>query len=71
MRRVANSRLKWFSGALLALFTTLALGLPSDREQPIHISADKALRDEKKGITVYQGNVEMNQGSLRIEAVRW
>ncbi len=68
MRRAASSSLKWLSGALLTLFATLVLGLPSDREQPIHISADKALRDEKKGITVYQGNVEMNQGSLHIEA---
>ncbi|KAA1192783.1 lipopolysaccharide transport periplasmic protein LptA [Pseudohalioglobus sediminis] len=42
--------------------------LPDDREQPIHIEADEALRDEKQGFTRYQGNVQMDQGSLRIEA---
>ena len=44
------------------------LALPGDRDQPIHITADQALRDEKKGLTVYSGNVRMNQGSLSIDA---
>tara|TARA_R110002110_G_scaffold91264_2_gene237630 strand:+ start:256179 stop:256841 length:663 start_codon:yes stop_codon:yes gene_type:complete len=57
-----------------AVFLLLALplghlnALPDDREQPIHISADKALRDEKEGVTVYSGSVQMNQGSMHIEA---
>ena len=42
--------------------------LPDDRDQPIHITADQALRDEKQGMTVYSGNVNMTQGSLRISA---
>jgi lipopolysaccharide export system protein LptA len=46
----------------------LCQALPDDRSQPIHISADMALRDEKKGVTVYSGNVQMNQGSMHIEA---
>jgi lipopolysaccharide export system protein LptA len=46
------------------------LALPDDREQPIHISADEALRDEKRGVTVYSGNVVMDQGSMHIEADR-
>ena len=55
----------------LALTLTLAAGtgaLPEDREQPIHISADKALRDEARGITVYSGSVHMRQGTMEIEA---
>ena len=59
-------------GMTLALFMViqvqLAHALPDDSNQPIHISADKALRDEKKGITIYSGNVEMKQGSMEIEA---
>ncbi len=56
---------------LLALLAaTPATALPEDRDQPIHITADKALRDEKQGFTVYQGNVKMDQGSLHIEADR-
>jgi len=53
---------------LLILTTGLVQALPDDRDQPIHISADKALRDEKQGFTVYSGNVQMAQGSMRLEA---
>lgn len=53
----------------LALMSAgMALALPEDRKQPIHIEADQALRDEKQGFTRYQGNVKMDQGSLHIEA---
>jgi lipopolysaccharide export system protein LptA len=55
----------------LALFLLVAgqvIALPDDQEQPIHITADQALRDEKQGMTVYSGNVQMNQGTLRISA---
>ena len=52
----------------LTLFAGLVQALPDDRDQPIHITADKALRDEKLGMTVYTGNVQMDQGSMRITA---
>lgn len=56
--------------ALLALSLPagMALALPDDRDQPINITADKALRDEKKGVTVYTGNVLLVQGSMHLEA---
>ena len=63
-----------YSRQLAALLLTIIFAtgicqaLPDDRSQPIHISADMALRDEKKGVTVYSGNVQMNQGSMHIEA---
>ncbi len=47
-----------------------AMALPDDRDQPIRIEADEALRDEKQGFTRYEGNVKMDQGSLHIEADR-
>jgi lipopolysaccharide export system protein LptA len=53
---------------LLALPTGPIQALPDDQDQPIHISADKALRDEKQGFTIYSGNVQMEQGSMRLEA---
>ena len=53
---------------LLSLPAALTHALPDDRDQPIHITADKALRDEKKGVTIYSGNVQMVQGSLELEA---
>lgn len=45
-----------------------ASALPDDSRQPIRISADQALRDERQGFTEYTGNVRMQQGSLQIEA---
>lgn len=53
---------------LFALASQPVFSLPDDRQQAIHISADKALRDEKQGLTVYSGNVVLNQGSLHISA---
>lgn len=45
-----------------------ALALPDDQYQPIEIHADSAIRHEKEGLTTYQGNVFMKQGSLQVEA---
>lgn len=42
--------------------------LPDDRDQPIYISSDRAERDERKGTTVYTGDVEVDQGTLHISA---
>ncbi len=53
---------------LLGSFSQHLLALASDKQQPIHISSDRAERDEKKGITTYSGSVQMDQGSLRIMA---
>lgn len=44
------------------------MALPTDRDQPINIIADKAVRDDKQGFTVYSGDVRMDQGSMHIEA---
>lgn len=56
--------------ALLALSLAAAplKALPEDRLQAIEISAERALRDEKAGYTVYTGAVILQQGSLHIEA---
>lgn len=61
------------SGAKILLLlisgaAALTQALPDDRDQPIHITADKALRDEKKGVTIYSGNVQLVQGSMELEA---
>ena len=69
-RRAGASLPTALLASFLLLVSQLCLALPHDREQPIHISADEALRDEKRGVTVYSGNVQMNQGSMHIEADR-
>jgi lipopolysaccharide export system protein LptA len=55
---------------LCALLAPAALSLPEDRTQAIVINADQALRDEKQGLTVYSGNVQLDQGTLHIAADR-
>lgn len=56
---------------LLLLLTVGAGGawsLEGDRDQPIEVIADRALRDDIRGYTVYSGDVRLTQGSLIIEA---
>jgi lipopolysaccharide export system protein LptA len=69
-RRAISPSLRGALALLALLLGPWCQALPDDREQPIHISADEALRDEKQGVTVYSGNVQMNQGSMHIEADR-
>jgi lipopolysaccharide export system protein LptA len=38
------------------------------RSAPIAIEADSAEQDEKKGVTIYRGNVSITQGDLMIKA---
>ncbi len=67
--RLLRALLRRATVLLLALVPAFhAAALPDDRDQPIHITADQALRDEKQGMTVYSGNVHMTQGSLEISA---
>ncbi|WP_286237295.1 lipopolysaccharide transport periplasmic protein LptA [Neptuniibacter halophilus] len=60
-----------FATALTALLTLTAFqasALPEDRDQPIHITANKARIDDKTGITTYIGDVVITQGTMLIEA---
>ena len=54
---------------LLAL-PGVAAALESDRQQPIHVEADSVELDNRRGISTYQGNVVVDQGSLHVEADR-
>ena len=49
-------------------FSHWAMALDSDRNQPIQIVADVAVRDELAGETRHEGNVVLTQGSLVITA---
>jgi len=53
---------------VFALAAQSTLSLPDDRTKAIRITSDQALRDEKRGVTIYKGNVELDQGSLHISA---
>lgn len=58
----------WLLITLIHFQAAIIHALPNDRDQPIHLTADKALRDEKNGVTIYTGNVQMKQGSMELEA---
>lgn len=58
---------------LTVLLLTLAVApqvqaLTNDREQPIDIVADSVDINEAHGTSTYTGNVEINQGSIRVQA---
>ena len=42
--------------------------LTSDRTQPMHIEADNVEIDDQRGVSVYQGDVVVTQGTMRITA---
>lgn len=71
-KRTPNRPLsQWPAAVALALGLSLCASLqalPSDREQKITIESDRAQLDDKTGITIYEGAVQMNQGTLRITA---
>lgn len=52
----------------LLVWAQLGQALSSDQDKPIQIQADAATVDDKKGITIYSGNVSIDQGSLLITA---
>ena len=53
---------------MLTFVTETSNALPTDREQPLKITADSAIRDDALGETRYIGDVELQQGSLNIKA---
>lgn len=56
---------------LVALLCSPALGLPEDAEQPLLIDADDGTyNDDPNGTLELSGNVHIQQGTLRVEAVR-
>ena len=52
----------------LMLLTGAVAALDSDQDQPIELSADYADIDESRGVSVYRGDVDLQQGSLRLLA---
>ncbi|MDH5228994.1 MAG: lipopolysaccharide transport periplasmic protein LptA [Gammaproteobacteria bacterium] len=53
---------------LLSLFGLSAWALSSDKNQPIQIEADQVKIDDRTGLSTYQGNVRLNQGSMLVHA---
>ncbi|HQT25508.1 MAG TPA: lipopolysaccharide transport periplasmic protein LptA [Burkholderiales bacterium] len=58
---------KWLL-AFFLLFSLSARAEKADREQPIHIDADKIEIDDAKKVNTFEGNVVLTQGTLTIKA---
>ena len=54
--------------AVLGFTSLAALAIPSDRQQPISLVADRATFNERTGITTYTGNVIIEQGTMKLQA---
>jgi lipopolysaccharide export system protein LptA len=54
--------------ASLLLFPVAALALPTDSEQPLKIVSDSSVYDYKTGVKIYEGNVQVDQGSTHLSA---
>lgn len=61
-------RAKLGLAVMLALTPSLTVALPEDRTQPIHLEASRGQLDQKTGVSVYEGNVVITQGSMRLTA---
>jgi lipopolysaccharide export system protein LptA len=62
--------IRYAAAVLLWLVPALSWSLSSDRNQPIEIEADKATLDEGKGLSIYEGNVHLRQGTLHLQGSR-
>lgn len=59
-----------FAAAFLLAAAQPALAERADREKPINLEADRISIDDVKKVQVYEGNVILTQGTLRILANR-
>ena len=55
---------------VVMLLPLAARALPDDNEQPISVEADNLEIRDAENISIYQGNVSLVQGSLRISSER-
>lgn len=66
------NRVKIGAISLIVLLCVWGRGqaLESDKDQPMHLEADSLSVDEASGVVLYEGGVEITQGSLKIWADR-
>lgn len=55
-------------GLLLLVWSTLLYAENADRTKPIHLESDRVVIDDVKQTSVFEGQVELTQGTLRIQA---
>jgi len=55
---------------LLLMLSLPALAEKTDREKPVHLEADNVTLDDIKKVSVFEGNVQLIQGTLMLRADR-
>jgi lipopolysaccharide export system protein LptA len=65
---VCRSAARLLAALLISVWVLPAIALPDDPKQPIEIEADGVEMDDGKQTSVYTGNVEIQQGSMRLWA---
>ncbi len=53
---------------LLLLWSNMLYAENADRDKPIHLESDRVIIDDVKQTSVFEGQVELTQGTLRIQA---
>lgn len=66
MNRSRNNAL--LCGLLLLACSGTLRAENADREKPIHLESDQVFIDDTKQVSVFEGKVELTQGTLRIQA---
>ncbi len=61
-----NDRLIKWAAVLLSALPVVAWGLSTDSDQPMVIEADSAELDDRSGVSTYQGNVRIVQGTMEL-----
>jgi lipopolysaccharide export system protein LptA len=68
MRRTAESIATLIAGVLLFTTVTTTHAERADRDKPANLEADRVTMDDVKKISVFEGNVQLTQGTLLIRA---
>lgn len=54
--------------ALLALLPVIAIALPTDNRETLHITSNSSTYNYKTGVNIFEGNVKATQGTSHITA---
>jgi lipopolysaccharide export system protein LptA len=68
MSRSANFA-AWF-GLLLLAWSSLLYAENADRDKPLHLESDRAFVDDAKQTSVFEGDVQLTQGTILIHATK-
>ena len=67
MLRASSAPQKLLATLLLLVTPVATWGLDTNRSQPIHIEADRATLVEEGNKSIFEGNVQLRQGTLHLQ----